>query len=188
MIRRRDERRRQTEGERLEEELYEPSVRAWRERQEAEKRTARFVSTTGAKPTGSGELWASSSPTTRQQRRGIYRTNRKEDCMTKPAGHPRGRPRKHPRPEDAPASTMATVEGNEEAVIEERISELEAELTALEGPPAPLTATDIAQGAVALVDKHEQRHTAIEKLLSAFKIKRLEMRRSRYERELEPLG
>ena len=42
LIRRRDEKRRQTEGERLEEELYEPSVRAWRERQEAEKRTARF--------------------------------------------------------------------------------------------------------------------------------------------------
>ena len=42
MIRRRDTHRRQTEGERLEEELYEPSVRAWRERHEAEKRTARF--------------------------------------------------------------------------------------------------------------------------------------------------
>ena len=42
MIRRRDTHRRQTEGERLEEELYEPSVRAWRERYEAEKRTARF--------------------------------------------------------------------------------------------------------------------------------------------------
>jgi hypothetical protein len=36
------------------------------------------------------------------------------------------------------------VEENEETVIEERISELEAELAALEGPPAPLTATDIA--------------------------------------------
>jgi hypothetical protein len=42
MIRRRDTHRRQTEGERLTEELYEPSVRAWRERQEAEKRTAHF--------------------------------------------------------------------------------------------------------------------------------------------------
>jgi hypothetical protein len=42
MIRRRDTHRSQTEGERLEEELYEPSVRVWRERQEAEKRTARF--------------------------------------------------------------------------------------------------------------------------------------------------
>ena len=42
MIRRRDTHRRQTEGERLEEELYEPSVRAWRERQEAEKRADRF--------------------------------------------------------------------------------------------------------------------------------------------------
>ena len=42
MIRRRDAHRRQTEGERLEEELYEPSVRAWRARQEAEKRSARF--------------------------------------------------------------------------------------------------------------------------------------------------
>ena len=42
MIRRRDTHRRRTEGERLKEELYEPSVRAWRERQETEKRTARF--------------------------------------------------------------------------------------------------------------------------------------------------
>ena len=42
LIRRRDTHRRQTEGERLEEELYEPSVRAWRERQEVEKRVARF--------------------------------------------------------------------------------------------------------------------------------------------------
>jgi hypothetical protein len=42
IIRRRDTHRRHTEGERLTEELYEPSVRAWRKRQEAEKRTARF--------------------------------------------------------------------------------------------------------------------------------------------------
>jgi hypothetical protein len=106
--------------------------------------------------------------------------------MTKPTGRPRGRGRMHPCPEDAPASTTATVEENEEAVIEVRISELEAELAALEGPPAPLTATDIAQGAVTLVDKHEQRRTTIERLLTAYKIKRLEIRRSRYERALEP--
>ncbi len=43
MIRRRDTHRRQTEGERLIEELYEPSVRAWRERQEAENREAWLV-------------------------------------------------------------------------------------------------------------------------------------------------
>ena len=40
LIRRRDTHRRQTEGERLEEELYEPSVRAWRERREEENRKA----------------------------------------------------------------------------------------------------------------------------------------------------
>ena len=40
MIRRRDVHRRQTEGERLEEELFEPSARAWRERREAENREA----------------------------------------------------------------------------------------------------------------------------------------------------
>ena len=38
MIRRRDTHRRQTEGERLEEELYEPSVRAYNALREAEKR------------------------------------------------------------------------------------------------------------------------------------------------------
>ena len=90
------------------------------------------------------------------------------------------------QPEEAPASTTATVEENEEQDVEERISELEAELATLEGPPPPLTATDIAQGAVALVDKHEQRLTTIERLLTAFKIKRLEMRRSRYEQEQAP--
>jgi hypothetical protein len=42
LIRRRHDQRCQSEGERLEEELYEPSVRAWRERQEAEKRAACF--------------------------------------------------------------------------------------------------------------------------------------------------
>ena len=42
MIRRRDTHRRQTEGERLIKALYEPSVRAWRERQETEKQTARL--------------------------------------------------------------------------------------------------------------------------------------------------
>ena len=38
LITRRDDKRRQTEGERLEEELYEPSVRMWRERREAARR------------------------------------------------------------------------------------------------------------------------------------------------------
>ncbi len=107
--------------------------------------------------------------------------------MTNPTGRPRGRSRKNPLPEEAaPANTTATVERDEEQVIEDRISELEHELEALEGPPPPLTLTDIAQGAVALVDKHEQRRTTIERLLSAFRIKRLELRRARYEREIEP--
>ena len=110
--------------------------------------------------------------------------------MTKPTGRPRGRPRKHPLPEDvageATVSTTATVEESEETVIEERISELEAELAGLEGPPPPLTATDIAQGAVALVDKHEQRRSTIERLLVAFRVKLLEIRRARYERGMAP--
>ena len=106
--------------------------------------------------------------------------------MSKPTGRPRGRPRKYPKPEDTTTGAAASVEENEEVVIEERILELEAELAALEGPPAPLTAVDIAQGAVALVDQHEQRRSTIERLLTAFKIKRLEMQRSRYEREMEP--
>jgi hypothetical protein len=37
------------------------------------------------------------------------------------------------------------------------------------------------------VDRHEQRRSTFERLLTAFKIKRLEIRRSRYERELAPL-
>ena len=107
--------------------------------------------------------------------------------MTKPTGRPRGRPRKHPRPEDAPATSATATVREDEEVIEERISELEAELASLEGPPPPLTATDIAQGAVALVDHHEQRRSTTQRLLNAFKAKRLEIRRSRYERELAPL-
>ena len=110
--------------------------------------------------------------------------------MTKPTG----RPRKHPGPEEAsettvanaPTGTTATAEENEETVIEERISELETELAALEGPPPPLTVTDIAQGAIALVDKHEQRRSTIERLLASFKVKLLEISRARYEREMEP--
>ena len=93
--------------------------------------------------------------------------------MTKPTEKTRG---------TAPAG----VEENEEQVAEERISELEAELAALDGPPPPLSLTDIAQGAVALVDKHEQRRTTIELLLASMKIKRLEIRRGRSEREQEP--
>ena len=38
LIEKRHDQRRQTEGERLEEELYESSTRAWRERQEAVRR------------------------------------------------------------------------------------------------------------------------------------------------------
>ena len=106
--------------------------------------------------------------------------------MTKPTGRPRGRPRKHPRPEDTTTGAAATAQENEEAIVEDRIAELEAELAALEGPPPPLTVTDIAQGAVALVDEHEQRRSTIERLLAAFKIKRIETRRTRYERELKP--
>ena len=86
--------------------------------------------------------------------------------MTKPTGRPRGRPHKNPLPETetTPDSTTTTVDvgENEEAVIEERIAQLERERASLEGPPAPLTAVDIAQGAVALVDKHEQRRSTRE--------------------------
>ena len=111
--------------------------------------------------------------------------------MTKPTGRSRGRPRKNPLPEETSPQTTAagataTAEENEERVIEERIADLEAELATLEGPPPPLTATDIAQGAVALVDEHEQRRSTIERLLTAFRVKRLQIRRPRYEREMAP--
>jgi chromosome segregation ATPase len=106
--------------------------------------------------------------------------------MTKPTGRPRGRPRKPPKLEETPETAPANAEESEEVVIEERIAELEAELTGLEGPPPPLTATDIAQGAVALADKHEQRRSTTKRLLVAFKVKHLEIRRSRYEREMVP--
>ena len=110
--------------------------------------------------------------------------------MTKPTGRPRGRPRKNPLPEESSPQTTAAgatapAEENEERVIEERIADLEAERAALEGPPPPLTAVEIAQG-VALVDEHEQRRSTIERLLAAYRIKRLQIRRARYERELEP--
>ena len=42
LITRRDEKRRETEGHRPSEELWAQSVRAWRDRQEAEKRADRF--------------------------------------------------------------------------------------------------------------------------------------------------
>jgi hypothetical protein len=95
--------------------------------------------------------------------------------MTKPTARAKG-------------AATATVEENEETVIEERIAELERERASLEGPPATLSLTDIAQGAVALVDRHEQRRSTVERLLAALKIKRLEIQRSRYEREREPFA
>ena len=82
--------------------------------------------------------------------------------MSKTAKHSEEAPAK------APAGTTATAEENEEHAVERRISELEAELATLDGPPAPLTATDIAQGAVALLDVHEQRCTTAQRLLTAF--------------------
>jgi chromosome segregation ATPase len=79
-----------------------------------------------------------------------------------------------------------TSEADEEAVVEKQIADLEQELTNLDGPPPPLTLTDISQGAVALVDKYETRRKTITRYLAALKIKRLELRKAGLERQLEP--
>ena len=75
---------------------------------------------------------------------------------------------------------------NEEAIVEEQIAELEQELASLDGPPPPVTLTDLAQGLVQRVDKDETRRRTITRYLSALKIKRLEMRKASLERRLEP--
>ena len=86
----------------------------------------------------------------------------------------------------AATTSSATEAENEEAIVEQRISELEAELASLDGPPPPLSLTDLAQGLVQRVDKDETRRRTIARYLSALKIKRLEMRRAKLERKLEP--
>ncbi len=77
-----------------------------------------------------------------------------------------------------PKATTKTKDAaeNEEAIVEQRIAELEQELASLDGPPPPLTLTDIAQGAVALVDKDEGRRKTVKRYLAALRIKRLEER------------
>ncbi len=83
------------------------------------------------------------------------------------------------------STATVNVGENEEAIIGKR----RGAGGGASGPgwPSPsLTLTDIAQGAVALVDEHEGRRTTIDRFLAALKKRRLEIRESDLERKLEP--
>jgi hypothetical protein len=110
--------------------------------------------------------------------------------MTKPTGRPRGRPRKHPGPEDAGGDRRSGSSGQNDhlfgdeeiANMDREIERLEAELR--EDAQAPLvwgeaTADELAQ--------KEQRRGVLPRLITAAKIKRLELRRAKLERETEAL-
>ena len=74
---------------------------------------------------------------------------------------------------------------DEERKMDEEIRRLEAEARELEAPAHVLTWDEIQAGED--LDKRERRRGVLPRLITAAKIKRLELRRERYERETEPL-
>ena len=82
--------------------------------------------------------------------------------------------------------------GTEDLLKEERkmdgeIERLEAERGELEAPARALTWDEIQAGAAEDLERREQRRGILPRLIVAAKVKRLELRRERYEREIEPL-
>ncbi len=75
----------------------------------------------------------------------------------------------------------------EERKMDEEIERLEAEARELEVPARALTWDEIQAGAGEDLDKQERRRGILPRLIIAAKVKRLELRRERYERETEPL-
>ncbi len=87
---------------------------------------------------------------------------------------------------------QATKKQTEDLVEEERtmdgeIERLEDEQRELDSPARVLTWGEIQAGAVEDLEKREQRRGILPRLLAAAKIRRLEIRRERLERESEPL-
>lgn len=75
----------------------------------------------------------------------------------------------------------------EEREMDAEIERLEAERGDLESPAPVLTWEQLRAGAVDDLEKRERRRGIVPRLITAAKIKRLEIRRERYEAELAPL-
>ncbi len=75
----------------------------------------------------------------------------------------------------------------EERTMDGEISRLEAEQRELDSPARVLSWGEIQSGAVEDLEKREIRRGILPRLLDAAKIRRLEIRRERLERESEPL-
>ncbi len=73
----------------------------------------------------------------------------------------------------------------EEREMDEEIQRLEAERLELEGPASVLSWDQIQAGED--LDKRERRRGLLPRLITAARIKRLELKRQRHEAEIEPL-
>ena len=77
--------------------------------------------------------------------------------------------------------------GEEEREMDAEISRLEAERTELESPVRVLTWEEIQAGAAEDLERREGRRGILPRLITAAKVRRLQIRRDRHEREAEPL-
>jgi hypothetical protein len=74
----------------------------------------------------------------------------------------------------------------EEKKMDGEISRLEAEQAELNSPARALTWAEIEAGAVEDLEKRERRRGIVPRLITAAKVRRLEIRRERYEAEAVP--
>ncbi len=75
----------------------------------------------------------------------------------------------------------------EEQAMDKEIEALEQEARELEAPARLLTWDEIKAGATEDLEKRERRRGLLPRLITAAKVKRLELARERYEQEAEPL-
>ena len=68
------------------------------------------------------------------------------------------------------------------------LARLEAELAELEAPSRPLRWEEIQDGGLEDLDKRERRKAVLPRLISAGKVRHLELRRDRLEAEIGPLS
>ncbi len=76
----------------------------------------------------------------------------------------------------------------EEREMGAEIGRLEAELAELEAPSRPFTWQEIEAGAIEDLDKRERRKNVLPRMISAAKVRQLELRRDRLEAEIGPLS
>ncbi len=81
--------------------------------------------------------------------------------------------------------TAADRLAEEEREMDKEIERLEAERLELEGPASVLSWDQIQNGED--LDKRERRRGLLPRLITAAKVKRLELRRERYEAQIKPL-